>query len=89
MPVVQALVLRLGDVAAARVLERAEVERERHLLLVGEVLVVEHQHGILVHAGLDGRHVLRRQRLAHIDARNLAEKKRMKLADRDRHGRFS
>ena len=54
----QALVLRLGDVAAARVLDRAEVERERHLLLVGQLLVAEDEHGVLVHAGLDGRHVL-------------------------------
>ena len=59
MPVGQALVLRLGDVAAARVLDVAEIAGERHLLLVGELLVVEHQHGMLVHAGLDGRHVLR------------------------------
>ena len=41
----------LRDVAG-RLLQRAEVAAERQLLLVGEVLVVEHQHGVVVHAGL-------------------------------------
>ena len=72
MPVGEALVLRLGDVAAARVLDGAEVARERHLLLVGELLVAEDEHGVLVHAGLDGRHLVRRQRLGDVDAGDLA-----------------
>ena len=29
--------------------------RERHLLVVGDVLVAEHQHGVAVHAGFDRR----------------------------------
>src|SRR3984893_18465481 len=76
----------VDDVAAARILALAEIERERHLLLVGDVLTGEQQHGVFVHAGLDVARLLRRQRLAQIDARNLAEKMRVKLPDRDRHG---
>ena len=46
----------------------AEIQRERQLLLVGDILAAEDQHGIFVHAGLDrGRFVLG-QGLAQIDA---------------------
>src|SRR5581483_7729839 len=82
----QPLVLGLGDVAAARILDGAEVDGERHLLLVGQLLAGKHQHGILVHAGLDGRHVRGRNGLADVDARNLADENGMELADADRHG---
>ena len=37
---------------------RAEALREGELLLVGEVLVVEDQHGVPVHAGVNGGDVL-------------------------------
>ena len=50
--------------------------RERHLLLVGDVLVVEHQHGVAVHAGLDGRDLVRAERLGDVDARDLADEER-------------
>src|ERR1700704_4020370 len=79
-------VLRLDDIAAARVLALAEIQRERHLLLVGNVLIAEQQYGVFVHAGLDVGGLLRRQRLSQIDAGNLAEKMRVKLPDRDRNG---
>src|SRR6185503_4899569 len=81
----QALVLRFRDVAAARVLDGAEVARERHLLLVGELLAAEHEHGVLVHAGLDARHVLWRERLADVYSGHLADEHGMNLADRDGH----
>ena len=48
----------LRDVAG-RLLQRAEVAAERELRLVGEVLVVEHQHAELVHAGRDRRGLAR------------------------------
>src|SRR5712672_393734 len=82
----EAGILWLDDIAAARILALAEIQRERHLLLVGNVLIAEQQHGVSVHAGLDVGGFLRRQRLPQIDAGNLAEKMRVKLPDRDRHG---
>jgi hypothetical protein len=63
------------DVAGRR-LQRAEVAAERKLRLVGEVLVVEHQHAVLVHAGGDRRRISRRQRLRDVDAGDLARKER-------------
>ena len=56
MPVFRRSSLRLGDVATLRALDLAEVLRERHLLVVGDVLVMEDQHRVAVHAGLDRRH---------------------------------
>src|SRR6476660_3898221 len=82
----QPVVFLLGDGAAARMFALAEIQSERQLLLVGDVLVVKQQHGIFVHAGFDVGRFLRRQGLAQIDARNLAEEMRVKLPDRDRHG---
>jgi hypothetical protein len=82
----QAVVFLLGDGAAACLLALAEIQRKGQLLFVRDVLVAEQQHGIFVHAGLDIGRFLRRQGLSQIDARNLAEKMRMKLPDRDRHG---
>ena len=47
----------------------AEIQRERQLLLVGDVLIAEQQHGVFVHAGFDVPRFLRRRvRLAQIDA---------------------
>src|ERR1700730_18898338 len=80
------VIFLLGDGAAARVLALAEIEGKGQLLLVIDVLVAEQQHRIFVHAGLDIGGLLRRQRLSQIDAGDLAEKMRMKLPDRDRHG---
>src|SRR5882757_5890428 len=79
-------ILWLDDIASARILALAEIQRERHLLLVGNVLIAEQQDGISVHAGLDVGGLLRRQRLPQIDAGNFAKKMRVKLPDRDRHG---
>src|SRR6266446_9377534 len=79
-------ILRLDDIAAARIFAFAEIARERHLLFVRYVLIAEQQHGVFVHAGFDILRLLRRQRLAQIDAGDLAEKMRVKLPDRDSHG---
>src|SRR5882724_1904809 len=79
-------ILWLDDIAAARILALAEIQRERHLLLVGNVLLAEQQDGVFVHAGLDVGGLPRRQRLSQIDAGNFAKKMRVKLPDRDRHG---
>ena len=64
----------------------AEIQRKGQLLFVRDVLVAKQQHGIFVHAGFDVGRFLRRQGLSQINARNFAEKMRMKLPDRDRHG---
>ena len=57
---------------AGRLLQRAEMPAERELLASSRVLVVEHQHGETVHAGLDRRGRLPADRPAQIDAADLA-----------------
>ena len=47
---------------AGRLLERPELAAEGELLVVVELLVVEHQHAELVHAGMDGGDLRRRTR---------------------------
>ena len=71
----QPALVTLRDVAG-RLLQRAEVAAERKLRLVGEVLVVEHQHAVLVHAGGDRRGIGVRQRLGDVDAGDLAGEER-------------
>jgi hypothetical protein len=77
----QPLLVRFGDVAAARILDAAEILAERDLLIVGNALVAEYQDGVTVHAGLDRGHLFRRHRLAQVGARNLADEDRMQRAD--------
>ncbi len=67
--------LPLRDVAR-RLLQRAEVAAEGQLGFVGEVLVVEHQHAVLVHAGRDRRGIGVRQRPGDVDAGDLAREER-------------
>jgi hypothetical protein len=74
-------ILRLDNIAAVRIFAFAEIARKRQLLLVGDVLVAEQQHGVFIHAGFDIPGLLRRQRLARIDARDFTEKMRVKLPD--------
>ena len=57
----------LRDVAG-RLLKTTEVAAERKLRLVGEVLVVEHQHAVLVHAGGECGRLGVRERLRDVDA---------------------
>ncbi len=83
----EALVLGLGDVAPAGVLEIAEVAAERHLLLVGDLLVVEDEHGVAVHPRLDGAHLVWRERLREVDSGYPAHEDRMDLADGKAHRR--
>src|SRR5213592_1454565 len=80
------VIFLLGHRAAARILTLAEIARKRQLLVVGDVLVAEQQHGVFIHAGFDILGLLRGQRLAQIDARDFTEKMRVKLPDRDSHG---
>jgi hypothetical protein len=72
-------------VAAARVLEGAEVAAERHLLLVGQFLVAEDEHPVVVHPRLDGGHRVARERARDVDPRHLAHEDRMDLANGSAH----
>ena len=63
-------VLAGGDVAGG-LLERAQAAAEDELLVVVDLLVVEHQHAEAVHAGMDGRDLVLRQRTREVEARHV------------------
>ena len=67
-PGLQPRIPRLDDIAAARIFPLAEIQRKRHLLIVGNVLIAKQQHAVFIHAGFDVGCLLRRQRLSQIDA---------------------
>ena len=69
-----------------RQLDLAEAAGEGELLLVVDVLVVEHQHRVSVHAGMDRGDLGGGEGAAHVDAGDLAGKARADLADGDGHG---
>ena len=81
----QPLVLGLDDVAATGVLDGPKIAGEDHLLLVRDELSVEGEHGVPVHAGLDGRHRFRRQGLAEVHACDFTDKGWVDLANREWH----
>src|SRR5690349_1791841 len=66
--VLETIFVVLRDVAALRVLDRAEVDREGHLLIVADALIAKHEHRVAIHAGVDGGNVGGRRRLAQVDA---------------------
>ena len=70
-----------------RQLDLAETAGEGELLLVVDVLIVEDEDGVFVHAGMDVGDFLRRERPAHIDACDLAGEAWADLADIDGHCR--
>src|SRR6266576_3644506 len=78
-------VLRPGDIAADRTLDLTEIAAEGELLLIRDVLVVEGEHRVFVHAGLDRCDLIARQWLPEVDARDLADEDRMDLANTDGH----
>ena len=82
----QALLVRARDVPAGRVLDLAEVAAEGDLLLVADALLVEDQDRVAVHPRLDRRHLLARQGLGEVAARDLASDGGMERADGDGHG---
>ena len=53
----QAVLVRRAQARADGVLDVAQAAGEGELLLVVELLVVEHQHRVPVHAGVDRRYV--------------------------------
>jgi hypothetical protein len=60
--------------------------REGDLLLVGQGLVREDEHGVLVHAELDCIHFVAAQGAGDVDASHFADETRMNATDVDRHG---
>ena len=85
----QARLVGGAQAGADRMLDRPQALGEGELLLVADVLLVaEHQHGVLVHAGMDGGHLGGRHRLGHVDAVDLARQAGTDLPDRDRHRRL-
>src|SRR5262249_8567867 len=81
----QPALLGFRDVAAGGVLEVPEIAPERDLLLVGHRLVVEHQHRVAVHAGLDPGHLLAPEPAGQFGPRDLADENGVNLADAQRH----
>ena len=72
MPAPSREFLAFADVASGVVaLELAKMPGKVDLLLIAERLIAEHEHRVLVHAGLDRRCFGRRQRFAAIDAGDL------------------
>src|ERR1700727_765392 len=82
----EAVIFALGDRATAGAFALTEIPGKNQLLVVRDVLVAKQQHGIFVHAGLDIPCLVRSERLTQIDAGNLTEKMRVKLANRHGHG---
>ncbi len=81
----QARLIGRPQAGADGVLDVAQALGEGELLGVVDLLVVEYQHGIPVHAGVDRRHLVRCQRLAHVDALDFAREAGPDLADGDCH----
>ena len=83
----KAPIRNLGDIAGGG-LKRAEVAAEGQLLFVIDVLAVEDQHAILVHAGINGGGIRGVHGLAQINACNHADKigpRRIGGGDGDTH----
>jgi hypothetical protein len=76
---------RLAQARADRVLDLPQTAGEGELLLVVDRLVVEHEHRVPVHSGMDRRHLIRGQRLGHVDAFHFGGEARADLASDDGH----
>ena len=82
MPATKPRVILFANVAKRVVaLELAKMPGKIDLLLIAERLVAEHQHRVLVHAGLDCRCFRRGQRFAAIDAGDLRAELRANRLD--------
>jgi hypothetical protein len=84
-PVTETPILGLRHLPGERHLELAKVATERKLLVVGQLLVAEHQHRVLVHSRLDRSHLVPAQRTRNVDAQDFAHEDRMNRADADAH----
>src|SRR5438094_670239 len=82
----QAVLVRRPQARADRVLELAQAAAEGQLLGVVDALVAEHEHRVLVHPGVDRRHLVRRERLAEVEPLDFGGEARADLTRRDGHG---
>ena len=78
---IETQLLRLGDRIAARVFQVTEIQRERQLRFVGQMLVAKHQHGVAIHARLDRCAFVARDRSRDVHAGHLAREFRHDPAD--------
>ena len=69
-------------------LQFAEMAGEGELLVIGDRLLAEHQHGVTVHAVFDRRDLACVERVAAIDAGDLADEHRMQRPDRYGHAGY-
>src|SRR4029453_15196364 len=72
--------VRLPQAGADGVLDLAEAQRERELLLLGDGAAVEHQHRVLVHRGVDVLRVSRGEGSGEIEALDLRGEARADLS---------
>ena len=72
---------RLADAGASGFLQRPEAAAEVELLVVGDVLVAEHQHAVLGDRVLDRVNRRGRQGLAQVDIGDLGDKDRVQGTD--------
>ena len=63
----------------------AQAFSECHMLVVGQFWSTKYQHRMLIHAGVNGRRVVRAQRPAKINARDFARKAAADLFDAKGH----
>jgi hypothetical protein len=78
--------LGILDRGVGAFLERPEIACEGELLLVADVLARQHEHGMAVHAGVDGLDFGWRQRPAHIDTGKARTDVGCQGNELDRHG---
>src|SRR5580658_3652883 len=71
--------------AAAAVFKLAELQGEPQLFLIGQLLVVKYQNRVLAHAGVNGRDLIRRQRVPAVDPGYFTRENRRELCDRYGH----
>src|SRR5438046_4203713 len=83
----QPVLVGSAQAGADCVLELTEAPAEGELLLVGELLIVEDEHGVLVHPGMDRLDVGGGERPREVDTADFSGETGTDLASRDGHRR--
>jgi hypothetical protein len=81
----QAVLVRRAQAGPDRVLDLPQAPGEGELLLVAQRLIVEHEHGVAVHAVVDPCDLLLGERLGQVDAVDLGGEAWTDLAGLDGH----
>ena len=71
----QSIFVRRAQTGADGLFQLPETAAESELLIVGEALVVKHQHRVLIHSGVNCTDLTGGKRLRKIDAGNLSGKR--------------